>query len=1478
MKKNNINSKINLRFLNIIILTLMLSFLSIFMFKIIIGAEDNLAGLPELRFTYEKGELVNIDIVEDIVINHHYIKDKNTIYILEEVNNYGLSVDVEKNGEKVINQSNMYVFSSIDETTLIKITVGEEGKDDRVILIVIEVDVPFPDGLILEESETTISFINDSKYPWVFDSQEKTRFAYKSTNKVIDDAHYEFMRVDITEPGILYFDYKTSSNSGENFLGIIVNGDLINEYEKEKYSGIIGWQTTYLLLSENYNEVHIYYDKGHISSSDNEDTVWIANFGFTAGSTSNQVSIDLSIDGGEYGSVTGLDLNSNLVDLLTPITLNAIPNNDALFIGWRDTVNNKFISYEFSYNFVAYKNMSIEAVFISKNHVARIGINTYDSLEEAMFASISGDIVVLMQDIILTSNLTIPKGVMLLIPYSETDYFGYIEVPYLNGTAIINPNGTTSGQPSLFRTLTIPSNVTLTIEGTVMVNAVTGRPSAGTYNQDISGGYGQIILDGEIKVENGGLLDVFGFVKGSGKVTAYEGAEVGDLYVVKNWRGGTVGLEVFTLGIFPFNQYECHNIETMIVIRNGASYYGNVKMYALDQFFYTKFYQISNFDENNPEEKSKAGLIKLTTSDSYAIKKYDPNTKHTTLTLCGGASEIGGTLEVSGMEATTKDFLYPIDGHVTIILTNGEYQINHKLKFLPGSKLIVEESAVLYIENTLKNGINAELIFYDIFLDAFMDSTMYPINREPAIFELYGVLIVENAFGGYIDKVGKNTEVVIGKNASVYVLSKEIGPKNNVSDVVEHKIFITLTEFEVVNGLIYQWFYGDGYSVDKNELTDDAIGNAFYLVRFPDDPEIELITTTINNENALQVNVYNKNEDEITYKYIWYKDGKEILGYNYDYLIIDNYGLGTYYCEVHALYGEEDVFEDSNSITITSKPINDQLITIEPISEAIFTGSEIKPIIIVKDGEDLLEQGVDYLVSYSNNINVGKATVTITGINDYEGCMEVFFNINPKTVSVNWIDDDFTFDGTNQLLKVKAYIENDIEVVVVIDEFINYGEYTAFASLDNPNYILDNTTMTYHMKAKTIEVIWLTSNDFTYNGFEQSSRILVSTETGIEISISFDKEFKNVGTYLVTLTSNDANYVIINNTNSYDIKPLALEVNWVSLENLVYNGSIQSSNVNAHIEGVGLDGIINLDINFDKEFKNAGSYFVTASLNDNNYQLLSNTKAYSINKAMIKVIVDNKVSAYNEPLVNLTYQIDGMLYDGDNLNVVLSTTATPQSNVGNYSINATASNSNYEITLIPAIYTIEKAKQYLAPLSLDNFIITFNQITVIPLDGAVYSFDGINYSEKNIFDNLIPLTKYQIYVKLLSNDNYYESNSVSMEVMTKADTREFDAIVNSLQVENVTQLFVEIKQALTILNEIGREHFDQDSLVKLDELVQAYNDYLSSVHQDFNTAVNIGGFVTNHVDVIDIITKLSTIVNLMAVTFVMLIARKLKRE
>lgn len=84
-------------------------------------------------------------------------------------------------------------------------------------------------------------------------------------------------------------------------------------------------------------------------------------------------------------------------------------------------------------------------------------------------------------------------------------------------------------------------------------------------------------------------------------------------------------------------------------------------------------------------------------------------------------------------------------------------------------------------------------------------------------------------------------------------------------------------------------------------------------------------------------------------------------------------------------------------------------------AEYFYTGKAIEAVItsVVCDGVTL-QQGTHYSVSYSNNINAGQASLTITGIDDYSGSKTVQYTIMPETMTAAVITldkDSYDFTG-----------------------------------------------------------------------------------------------------------------------------------------------------------------------------------------------------------------------------------------------------------------------------------------------------------------------------------------------------------------------------------------------------------------------------------------------------------------------------------
>ena len=59
----------------------------------------------------------------------------------------------------------------------------------------------------------------------------------------------------------------------------------------------------------------------------------------------------------------------------------------------------------------------------------------------------------------------------------------------------------------------------------------------------------------------------------------------------------------------------------------------------------------------------------------------------------------------------------------------------------------------------------------------------------------------------------------------------------------------------------------------------------------------------------------------------------------------------------------------------------------------VYDGTAKQPTVTVKDGETVLTEGTDYTVSYTNNVEPGTATVTVTGMGNYTGTKEATFTI-----------------------------------------------------------------------------------------------------------------------------------------------------------------------------------------------------------------------------------------------------------------------------------------------------------------------------------------------------------------------------------------------------------------------------------------------------------------------------------------------------
>ncbi|MGG0658356.1 hypothetical protein [Rummeliibacillus pycnus] len=134
-------------------------------------------------------------------------------------------------------------------------------------------------------------------------------------------------------------------------------------------------------------------------------------------------------------------------------------------------------------------------------------------------------------------------------------------------------------------------------------------------------------------------------------------------------------------------------------------------------------------------------------------------------------------------------------------------------------------------------------------------------------------------------------------------------------------------------------------------------------------------------------------------------------------------------------------------------------------SSYVYTGKAIQPSIIVKTPKETLKQNVDYTVTYKNNKNVGKATVTVKGKGQYEGVTRSFtFNIKPKSPTITTASNSSKYTITLKWKKVTG--AKKYEIYYSYGGLNYYKYYTTTSTSKKINYV--SRGYTYKIKVRAV--------------------------------------------------------------------------------------------------------------------------------------------------------------------------------------------------------------------------------------------------------------------------------------------------------------------------------------------------------------------------------------------------------------------------
>lgn len=323
-------------------------------------------------------------------------------------------------------------------------------------------------------------------------------------------------------------------------------------------------------------------------------------------------------------------------------------------------------------------------------------------------------------------------------------------------------------------------------------------------------------------------------------------------------------------------------------------------------------------------------------------------------------------------------------------------------------------------------------------------------------------------------------------------------------------------------------------------------------------------------------------------------------------------------------------------------------------SNLTYTGQEIRPQVTVTLAGKTLTTS-DYELSYSNNINAGTGTVTITGKGNYAGTKSEIFEISPQEITgytIETSNESFTYDGTaktyqsvvvkkgNQIIPAEAY-------QVAYLNNVNAGSATlTISDKAGGNYVVTEQSKMFTITKRNITI---KAEDKRMNVNTDIPEFTCTKPDGLangdyfgNVTFSCDANGKTAGTFDITVSNavikNADNENVVNNYNITYLKGTLTveghEHQWIyeargaaitatcSVEgcelpgtvitlipptDLTYTGSPKEATISGTIEGVTLPSI-----QYTGDCTNAGVHTASITLGDATARL-----DFTIEKAVI---------------------------------------------------------------------------------------------------------------------------------------------------------------------------------------------------------------------------------------------------------------------
>ena len=478
-------------------------------------------------------------------------------------------------------------------------------------------------------------------------------------------------------------------------------------------------------------------------------------------------------------------------------------------------------------------------------------------------------------------------------------------------------------------------------------------------------------------------------------------------------------------------------------------------------------YNLNNISTNTLDTDNAAlknfsisSEVNATTTNKYEIKARD-------LSKCSAESDI--ELNIDDVKnKTAEELVDAIKANASDVTFKGQDGRTFTLKDIENAVTITaEQTLVDAIKNGNKGTINnAVTISYKADTKNVTGKITIPVRLT--VSNLAGVEVYINATKDKDGKVVSGTKLSTNSKAPTDDL--KLPYIANAYDLSANKYGITNVLVDGLKTGEYKLTYSDNVNAGTVKVTvtgllsyEGSVKNFYFKIN-PVEVKVGNISAenvTINTNNNADASLY-KDAMKLTIK----KDLTDITGNKVTTATLEqdkDYTVKYYYTKTDLTGKDKETVEANigdnvadnyvtavvtvkegnykkatlvKSVKITKKKISGVTISVEK-SSYTYTGKQIVPEVVVKDGSSVLEKGVDYSLQVKDNINVGKATITIKALDgsDYEKDSEATatFDItaaNAEDVKVTLDGAPFKYNKGKQIKPTIAKVGNDYEITL----------------------------------------------------------------------------------------------------------------------------------------------------------------------------------------------------------------------------------------------------------------------------------------------------------------------------------------------------------------------------------------------------------------------------------------------------------------